>query len=91
MKNRMPEPGKENRFKFTLDDGTVLSGVLTFDDGATQVGSSYTKGNVLPDDVCDLLGIPRDSSEPKDAFVRLRKIGRHFPQSTYELVMRGLF
>ena len=59
MRDRLPTPGKENRVKITLDDGRTVEGVLSFADDATQEGSTYTKGNVLPDDVCDTLGIDR--------------------------------
>ena len=69
MRDRIPTPGRENRIKITQDDGTVVAGVLEYDDQATQEGSPYTKGNVLPDDVCNLLGIDRVESEPKDSWV----------------------
>lgn len=39
-------------------------------EGISQMGSVYSKGNVLPDDVCAMLGISTES-EPKDAFSRL--------------------
>lgn len=71
MRDRVPAPGRENRVKLTQDDGTVLSGVLAYDDQATQEGSTYTKGNVLPDDACDLLLLDREQAEPKDAFMIL--------------------
>lgn len=69
MRDRVPTPGRENRVKITQDDGTVVAGVLEYDDQATQEGSPYTKGNVLPDDVCGLLGIDPIESEPKDAWL----------------------
>lgn len=68
MKDRVPTPGKANRVKITMDDGTAVEGVLSYADDATQEGSAYTKGNVLPDDVCELLGLDSDLAEPKDAF-----------------------
>ena len=71
MRDRLPAPGKENRVKITLDDGRTVEGVLSYADDAAQEGSAYTKGNVLPDDVCDTLGIDRVQSEPKDAFAEL--------------------
>ena len=58
MRDRLPTPGKENRVKITQDNGQVVEGVLSYADDATQEGSAYTKGNVLPDSLCD----------PKDAF-----------------------
>lgn len=69
MLDRVPTPGRENRVKITQDDGTVVAGVLEYDDQATQEGSPYTKGNVLPDDVCGILGIDPITSEPKDAWL----------------------
>lgn len=74
MRDRLPTPGRENRVKITQDDGTIVSGVLSYDDQATQEGSPYTKGNVLPDIVCNTLGLNTDSAEPKDAFLSLSAI-----------------
>ena len=68
MKDRVPAPGKANRVKITQDDGTVVEGVLSYADDATQEGSAYNKANVLPDDVCDILSLDTDTAEPKDAF-----------------------
>ena len=36
--------------------------------GITQLGSAYSKANVLPDDVCALLGLDSITAEPRDAF-----------------------
>lgn len=69
MRDRVPTPGRENRVKITQDDGTVVAGVLEYDDQATQEGSPYTKGNVLPDDVCGILGLDSNTAEPKDAWI----------------------
>ncbi|MBS6881639.1 MAG: hypothetical protein KH195_00015 [Clostridiaceae bacterium] len=68
MRDRVPGPGKENRVRITQDDGHIVEGVLSYADDATQEGSAYTKGNVLPDDVCSLLELEHDQAEPKDAF-----------------------
>lgn len=72
MRDRVPTPGRENRVKITRDDGTIVSGVLEYDDQATQEGSAYNKANVLPDDVCAELGINSDTAEPKDAWLANR-------------------
>ena len=69
MRDRVPTPGRENRVKITQDDGTVVAGVLEYDDQATQEGSPYTRGNVLPDDVCNAYNLDKVTSEPKDAFL----------------------
>lgn len=68
MYDRVPAPGKANRVKITLDNGQVIEGVFSYADDATQEGSAYNKANVLPDDVCNDLGIDPTTSEPKDAF-----------------------
>ena len=69
MRDRLPAPGKENRVRIRQDNGQVVEGVMEYADDATQEGSAYTKGNVLPDDVCQELSIVPDTSEPKDAFL----------------------
>lgn len=55
--------------RITQDNGQIVEGVLSYADDATQEGSAYTKGNVLPDDVCGILGIDPATSEPKDAWL----------------------
>ena len=69
MYDRIPSPGKENRVSITQDNGQVITGVLAYADDATQEGSAYTKGNVLPDEVCQELSIDPETSEPQDAFL----------------------
>lgn len=68
MQDRVPTPGKENRVRIRTDDGQTIEGVLEYADEPIVQGSAYNKANVLPDDVCDMLGIPT-TSEPKDAFI----------------------
>ena len=74
MRDRLPAPGKENRVKITQDDGSVVEGVLSYADDAMQEGSAYTKGNVLPDAVCNLIGLSTES-EPADMFNVLSHVG----------------
>ena len=88
MKDRVPAPGKANRVKITMDGGTVVEGVLSYADDATQEGSAYNKANVLPDDVCDILSLDTDTAEPKDAFLSLRKYTQN-KVSTFEKLMTG--
>lgn len=88
MRDRLPESGKEGRVRLTLDSGEVIEGVLSFADNAAQDGSVYSKGNVLPDDVCDALGIDRQESEPKDAFFAVRKYAQK-RESTFQKLMTG--
>ena len=68
-----------------------IEGVLEHADDATQQGSAYTKGNVLPDTLCDTLGIDRVESEPKDAFNKLHEIAESrtqtFRASTFQKIM----
>lgn len=71
MKDRIPAPGKANRVRITRDDGTVIEGVLSYADDAIQIGSRYTKGNVLPDEVCDALHLDKETAELKDALLAL--------------------
>jgi photosystem II stability/assembly factor-like uncharacterized protein len=55
----------------TNADGTVT---LTRADEPIVEGSLYNKANMLPDDACNIIGIPT-TAEPKDAFVNLGRIG----------------
>lgn len=91
MRDRLPTPGKEGRVKLTdviIDPDGTIHGKLEFDDSASQDGSVYSKGNVLPDDVCDALGIDRQESEPKDAFFAVRKYAQK-RESTFQKLMTG--
>ena len=74
MQDRVPTPGKENRVRIRLDDGQTIEGVFEYADEATVQGSAYNKANVLPDNVCTVLGIPK-TSEPKDAFLSVAASG----------------
>ena len=74
MKDRVPELGKANRVKITQDNGQIVEGVLSYADGATVQGSAYCKANVLPDAVCDALGVDRVTAEPKDALNKLKTL-----------------
>lgn len=67
-----------------------IEGVLEHADDATQDGSVYCKANVLPDAVCDALGIDADESEPRDAFLALRRYTQQ-RESTYQKLMTGRF
>ena len=68
MRDRQPTPGKEGRVLITPEDGSPpFYATLEMADDPLDVGSPYSKGNVLPDDVCELLSIPF-TAEPKDAF-----------------------
>ncbi|EOQ37938.1 hypothetical protein [Butyricicoccus pullicaecorum] len=89
MQDRVPTPGKENRVRIRLDDGQKIEGVFEYADEASVQGSAYNKSNVLPDDVCNLLGITT-SAEPKDAFSALvknkwREIARITSSQTFEV------
>lgn len=91
MRDRLPEPGEEGRVKLTdvmIDPDGTIHGKLEFDDNATQDGSIYNKANVLPDEVCDALGIDRQKSEPKHAFLAVRKYAQQ-RESTFQKLMTG--
>ena len=45
--------------------------------GITQLGSAYSKANVLPDDVCAALGLDDSMAEPKDAFALLSVLAKN--------------
>ena len=62
MRDRLPELGKANRIRITMDDGQAIEGVLSYADNARQEGSVYSKGNVLPDAVCIALGLNTDAA-----------------------------
>ena len=105
MKDRIPADGRAGRIKITNGtiQGTVVDGVLTitgvegvfeFDDGAEQNGSVYNKANVLPENVCNLLGFENDgdSIEPKDAFARIAENINNINPSPYEkFILTGRF
>ena len=89
MQDRLPAPGKANRIKITLDDGSAIEGVLSYADEAIQQGSAYNKANVLPDDVCNALGIAT-TSEPKDAFLGLKTYTEEAIGMVVKKVQRGM-
>jgi hypothetical protein len=88
MRDRLPQPGKEGRVKITQDNGQIVEGVLSYADDATVQGSVYSKGNVLPDSVCDALGIDRVTSEPKDALYQLW-LRSYPPKGACKVVIRA--
>ena len=67
-----------------------IEGVLEHADDASVDGSVYCKANVLPDELCDALGIDADESEPKDAFMALRRYTQQ-RESTFQKLMTGRF
>lgn len=71
LRSNIPEDITHEELVALLRAGTfpVDFAGLNFEGIATQ-GSAYNKANVLPDSVCNLLGIPT-SAEPKDAFLAI--------------------
>ena len=59
-------------------------------DGVAVVGSAYNKANVLPDDICSLLGVST-SAEPKDAFSSLLNKINSFSQSVKGRIVIGTY
>lgn len=90
MQDRVPTPGKENRVRIRLDDGRTIEGIFEYADDASVQGSVYNKANVLPDDVCDSLGIDA-SSEPKDALMALLKISNEIQSDISSIFVFGTY
>ena len=82
----VPVPGQENTFDMVRADEPI------------EPGSIWNKANVLPDEVCDALGVDRVTAEPKDALTALKsytdtaaqKVRKSFP-NTFEKLMTGRF
>lgn len=73
MRDRLPQPGKEGHVKLTnvtVDSDGTIHGKINFDDGATQEGSTWSKDNVLPDDVAAALALT-GNPQVKDALLAL--------------------
>lgn len=69
--------------------GTLLRyEYIKLEDEPTVSGSVYNRANVLPDSVCEKLGIA-NTSEPKDAFLAVRKLILRRKVSTFERYMMG--
>lgn len=66
-----------------------IEGVLEHADDASVDGSVYCKANVLPDTLCNALGINADESEPKDAFNVLAAWARI--ATTHAKIVIGVF
>ena len=77
------------RYGIYDENGTLLRyEYIKLEDEPTVEGSIYNRANVLPDDVCEKLGIT-SSSEPKDAFVALSTMISKRKSSTFERYMFG--
>lgn len=76
MKDRQPmNPG---RVKITLDDGTVLNGVLERNDSPQEEGTPLNKANLFDDDAESRYGV----ETPNGAF---NMIGKKWPDVTIPL------
>lgn len=83
MKDRIPlYPG---RVKLTPVAGRENVYDMVRADEPTQEGSALNKANLLPDDVCDALFIPTDSSEVKDAFLSLASMYEWYVWKQYPI------
>lgn len=94
MQDRLPAPGMANRVSIEQDNGQVITGILSYADGATQEGSAYNVANVLPSNVLDALGLD-SSAEPKDALLALQtytdsQITKRL-ETTFQKLMTGRF
>lgn len=61
---------------------------IKLEDEPNVEGSIYNRANVLPDAVCDALVIS-NTSEPKDAFLALRKRADESKESAYQKLVFG--
>lgn len=63
---------------------------IKLEDEPTVAGSIYNRASVLPDAVCEVLGL-EDTAEPKDALLRLdRKIFQRRTSSFERFMMGGM-
>lgn len=77
------------RYGIYDENGSLLRyEYIKLEDEPTVAGSIYNRANVLPDNVCNVLGIS-DTSEPKDAFLALKKMAYRNKVSTFERFMTG--
>lgn len=71
------------------ETGTLLRyEYIKLEDEPSVAGSLYNRANVLPDPVCEQLGLA-DTSEPKDAFLAMRGYARAQRASTFERYIMG--
>jgi hypothetical protein len=68
MENRIPASGQEGRVYIAPENGEPFYATITMADGATVLGTAWSKENVLQDPTCEQLGIPT-TAVPNDAFL----------------------
>lgn len=81
----------------TYDDfvAALVAGTLPIDfngineAGVQQKGSALSRANILPDEVCDKLHIDRETSEPKDAFMKTWTKAKTPKESTFQKLITG--
>lgn len=88
MQDRLPTHA--GRVQLVPVSGETNKFDLTMADEPTVAGSAYNKANVLPNAVCDILGLDDTTAEPKDAFLKLRNMARN-SQSTFQRMITGRF
>lgn len=77
------------RYGIYDENGTLIRyEYIKLEDEPTIEGSLYNKANVLPNSVTSALGISTNS-EPKDAFLALKRIINQRKTSTFERFMSG--
>ena len=88
MKDR--QPANPGRVKLTLDDGTVLNGILERNDSPQEEGTPLNKANLFDDNAESRYGV----ETPNGAF---NMIGKKWPDVTIPLsgwsavAMNGLY
>lgn len=75
------------RYGIYDENGTLLRyEYIKLEDEPTVAGSIYNRANVLPDTVCDTIGVDT-TAEPKDAFLALfNRTERNRPSSFQKLL-----
>lgn len=76
MRDREPAPGKAGRVSLTLDNGTILTGVLAMDDDALDAGTPLNKATFLKDATAALYGLGADAV-PDEVLSILSSVALH--------------
>lgn len=75
--------------RFTDQSGAYIE-LVPAPGSVTEEGSVYNKANVLPDSVCQALGLEPDPAEPKDAFLAVAS-GRYYGKISQLTGNDGIF
>lgn len=85
MVDRVPEhPGRVRLIPVPGEDNLYD---LVREDGATVEGTPLCKATMLPDDVCNTLGLNTKTAEPKDAIAKIAELA-HIGFGTVKVVLK---